>query len=480
MTMTTLHVGTLDVVYRDGVTAARFEPVLRTMLEEGLTRALDEIALEPDEQVYIRDLDVPVRLEAGASDAALVEAWSRAIAARVRDARVAPAPGMDDGVVRWRSPRQARLDLLLSVASGQTGRAWAWRRAGLLPRGLGAPSPDELLRVLTAEPRGIVALLAAVAAEGRLARLARLLPRRAWAALATAALDAHELPARTVAAALAAPVPDVAPAAAHPAPALMRRSRLAHAADAGRLAVADVEAAAALAALAMIEVEPSRLAAGDGAMVVAAAARILAGGAMTTRIAPPDARNGRATTVPTTTPAATMEAVAAREPERAEPEPAPLPATACGGLVYLLHLVAAEGLPALLREEPRGLRWWLHGLGRVLADASERDPAVLVFAGLAPAAEPPSSRVPAATEDEADRLRTLAVGVAARMAEAVEADPIRLADLIARPAEVRFEPGWIEVRFPLSAVDTRIRRAGLDRDPDFIPWLGCVVRFAYV
>ena len=39
--------------------------------------------------------------------------------------------------------------------------------------------------------------------------------------------------------------------------------------------------------------------------------------------------------------------------------------------------------------------------------------------------------------------------------------------------------GSIEVRFPLSAVDTRVRRAGLDLDPDFVPWLGCVVRFSY-
>ena len=480
MTMTTLHVGTLDVVYRDGNTAARFEAVLRAMLEEGLTRALDEVALDPDERVYIRDLDVPVRLDAGASDAALVEAWSRAIAARVRDACEAPAPGVADDVVRWRSPRQARLELLCSVASGQIGRAWAWRRAGLLSGGLGAPSPDELLLVLIAEPRGIVALLAAVAAAGRLARLSRLLPRRAWPVLAAVALDAHDIPARIVTAALLAPAPDVARAAAHTAPALMRRSRLAQAASGGGLAVADAETAAALAALAVIEVEPSRLAAGDGATLVAAAARILGRGATTTYVASRGARNGRATTEPTTTPAATMETRAAGEPEGTEPELVALPATACGGLLYLFHLVAAEGLPQLLREEPRGLRWWLHGLGRVLADSSERDPAVLAFAGLAPDAEPPSSRVPAATEDEGERLRALAAGVVARLARAVEADPISLADLVSRPAEVRSDPGWIEVRFPLSAIDTRVRRAGLDRDPDFIPWLGCVVRFAYV
>jgi len=106
-------------------------------------------------------------------------------------------------------------------------------------------------------------------------------------------------------------------------------------------------------------------------------------------------------------------------------------------------------------------------------------PAVLAFAGLGPDDEAPSTRLPAATEDERDRLRTLAAGLEARLARLVEAEPIGLGELIARPAEVRFERGWIEVRFPLSAVDTRVRRAGLDLDPDFVPWLGCVVRFSY-
>jgi hypothetical protein len=115
----------------------------------------------------------------------------------------------------------------------------------------------------------------------------------------------------------------------------------------------------------------------------------------------------------------------------------------------------------------------------VLANAGERDPAVLAFAGLAPDAEPPSTRLPAATEDERDRLRTLAAGIEARLARLVEAEPIGMTELVARPAEVLFERGWIEVRFPSSAVDTRVRRAGLDLDPDFVPWLGCVVRFSY-
>lgn len=464
MTVATLHVGTLDVVYGDGRTAARFEPVLRAMLEEGLARALDEVGLEPGEQICIRELDVPVRLDAGATDAALVQAWSRAIATKVRAARAAPAPGADD-VVRWRSTRHARLDLLLSLTGGEAGRAWAWRRAGVLPRGRGTPRPEEVLQALAAEPRGIVTLLIAVTEAGRLVRLARLFPRGAWLVLARAALEAHGIPGRLLPAAIAGPAPDPEPPRARAAAqALASRSRLAQAARAGRLAVADAEAAVALAALAVLEAEPARLTAPDGAGLITAMARVLAGGADGE---PEAASEGRGRRAPATQAGAS------------EPASEPLLATARGGLVYLLHLASEEGLPELLREEPRGLRWWLHGLGRVLADAPERDPAVLAFAGLAPDAEAPSSRLPAATDEERDRLDALAARMEARLARLVEADPIGLAELVARPAEVRFDPGWIEVRFPLSGVDTRIRRVGLDLDPDFVPWLGCVVRFAY-
>ena len=41
------------------------------------------------------------------------------------------------------------------------------------------------------------------------------------------------------------------------------------------------------------------------------------------------------------------------------------------------------------------------------------------------------------------------------------------------------EPGWIELHLPLSSVETPIRRLGLDLDPGWLPWLGCVVRIIY-
>jgi hypothetical protein len=40
-------------------------------------------------------------------------------------------------------------------------------------------------------------------------------------------------------------------------------------------------------------------------------------------------------------------------------------------------------------------------------------------------------------------------------------------------------PGWLEIHFSLDDVATDLRRAGLDLDPGFLPWLGVVVRFVY-
>jgi hypothetical protein len=55
----------------------------------------------------------------------------------------------------------------------------------------------------------------------------------------------------------------------------------------------------------------------------------------------------------------------------------------------------------------------------------------------------------------------------------------RVTTVCQRPGRLRFEPGWIELHLSIDHVDTRIRRLGLDVDPGYLPWLGCVVRICY-
>lgn len=54
-----------------------------------------------------------------------------------------------------------------------------------------------------------------------------------------------------------------------------------------------------------------------------------------------------------------------------------------------------------------------------------------------------------------------------------------LVNLVRRPGWVSLSKTHVEVWMPLSEIDLRIRRAGLDIDPGWVPWLGQVIRFRY-
>jgi hypothetical protein len=117
-----------------------------------------------------------------------------------------------------------------------------------------------------------------------------------------------------------------------------------------------------------------------------------------------------------------------------------------------------------------------------LTGADADDPAVLAFAGLPPDAVPPSAQEAPATAGEREATAETGAAIAAAIRALLgrdEPDAALLAFVCRRPAEIVAEPGWIEVRFPLDQVSIDLRRAGLDRDPGWVPWLGVVVRFVY-
>lgn len=51
--------------------------------------------------------------------------------------------------------------------------------------------------------------------------------------------------------------------------------------------------------------------------------------------------------------------------------------------------------------------------------------------------------------------------------------------ICARPGRIVTTRTHVEIIMPMSSVDLRIRRCGLDLDPGYVPWLGRVVRFHY-
>lgn len=55
-----------------------------------------------------------------------------------------------------------------------------------------------------------------------------------------------------------------------------------------------------------------------------------------------------------------------------------------------------------------------------------------------------------------------------------------LAELVARPGRISATRTHIDIFFQLSQADIRVRKAGLDADPGWVPWLGRVVLFHYL
>jgi hypothetical protein len=178
-------------------------------------------------------------------------------------------------------------------------------------------------------------------------------------------------------------------------------------------------------------------------------------------------------------------------PERPLPQLAVSAATEWGGLLFLLHVVGELDLAAAIAADPalrdRSLRWVLSRLARILLDVPEDDAAALAFAGLAPGGPPPWRGDPAPSPDEERVLALLAARLSARAYERLEgaaapddsAAAARVRVLARRRAEIVYEPGWLDALLRLDEVVVEVRRAGLDLDPGWLPWLGIVVRFVY-
>ena len=172
--------------------------------------------------------------------------------------------------------------------------------------------------------------------------------------------------------------------------------------------------------------------------------------------------------------------------------PASLPArerarTSRGGLLFVLHVVAALRVPERVATDAalsaRSLRWALHALARLLCPMAPDDAAALAFAGVPPDAGELLLGEPPGSEDEVRALEDIAGCIReathARLESLGLSREATMAWLCRRDAWIVADPGWIEATFSLDDVSVAVRRAGLDLHPDWLPWLGVVVRFVY-
>jgi hypothetical protein len=490
----------------------RLDQVLVVVLEEALEQALAEVGVADSADVCIQALYVPVHLRLSGTEAALARAWSRALAEAIgRAAR----GGHVSGVVYYPSRVHALIDFAAGIAQDNLGRAWAWGQLGLC-RATGRLSDreavGELVRALVEEPSAVVPVLVALADGRLLGRLARRLSVGQWGALAGAALGQSgslDLPALagSVASRVSAwdalepttgPERLVAPTVLRAARQLIARSRLA-AALADFLA-GPAELGRALAALVVLEADPAVLSA--PAETVRTLLAVVADQVRSAPLVRPgettlaeQEEDGVAPPHALTSYSGDLESGEIPEPTWViSAEQGPLPAarqralTRCGGLLFLCGVVADLSLPEEMAQQVAGtgrsVRWFLQRLALQLVPAEPADPAVLAFGGLPPGSEPPSADAEPPTAAEETLLEGFAARVLARLRTRLDRPEQPAPELIRfvcmRRAEVVADPGWVEVRFALEEVSTEIRRAGLDLDPGYLPWLGVVLKFVYV
>ena len=501
-----LHIGRLRARYRirgDAAQArARLDAVLGRMLDAPLEAAIRRLDLPEGEELCVRALRAPVQLSLDGSDAAVAEAWSEALALALRRAI---ADGRD--VLRFRSRPHALLDLVASAARGDLSRGWAWAQLGLWdePAQGSARTGEAIAAALCGLPEAAPAALAEAARRGALPALAARVSPAGWRRVAAAALQAFETGAPALAALEeppagedeTAPEPDVAARAARIAgrssiPELLRR-------EPRGVAPAAVRPLLALAALAA---EPEALRRPRPEALLAALERF-ARPALPARSDPDRERDRERASSSAAAPAARESGAPAGEPGRELPGSAPSDGAApdgppvvaraagrtrAGGLLFLLWLVSELGLPETLCQEGtplgrRSLRFGLHALALSLLPIEARNPAALAFCGLGPDNPPPDEDQEPLSDAERTALESAAADLSAalrlRLGRADEPARAVLLETCRRDAEIVLDPGWLEVRYALDDVDVRVRRAGLDLDPGWLPWLGCAVRFVY-
>jgi hypothetical protein len=139
--------------------------------------------------------------------------------------------------------------------------------------------------------------------------------------------------------------------------------------------------------------------------------------------------------------------------------------TRAGGLFFLLPLLARAGLPEFAASLPeaqrRNLPWQILRLALRHAKIEESDPLRSQLAGL-PSANIPLGRWLVVANRQALRLTQL-----------------NLRQLVLRPALVSVSLSHVDVFFRPNDADLRVRRAGLDLDPGWVPWLERIVSYHF-
>ena len=456
----------------------------------------------------VRRVDVSVTLDPARPAADLRRRWCALFLAELTRLCASGSPD----VVRFPHRAAAVADVVTGLAHGDRSREWAWRQLHLLVRTDPAP-PAAAVHTLLRRESALVAPALATAVEHDAVAVNRLLGAAGWVEAATLAWSA------------AAPGSADIPPAAATRPRSPRTSPITLPTHGfGRLltgairpAPETMEAWAVLMAVSESGGRPTtarlveRLEACRIALAVTLEPTVVA--SIGTETATPEGLVRPPVSDPVSEEAGVHESavpVLRREAEeggeggggrqgrqgregeedrKAEHDAYEGNHTDWAGLPFLLAVADDLGLPGRVTDDPaladRDLSWLLHHLGGLLCPAPAGDPGRLALAGVPDERDLDLPWTAPPTEAEAAALDTIAGEWTTALLERLglpEDDPRvpYLSEWVSeRAGHVLADRGWIELRLSHDTVHPDLRRAGLDLDPGWIPWLGVVLRYVY-
>lgn len=457
---------------------------------EGLAelREAPDPVRDSEELICVRSLQLRGRLHAEDGSAQALVMF-RAALQEALDAAL-HGSAAERHVLRYPQRRAALADLLYRLAANDRERLWAWQQLRLLPawaeRSSSAELRESAVQSVCAEPQLIwpvlMSLLQAQAASGAFALLLRAYTPAQWRQLLQACPQSRAyLQPPAADATTPAPLPRTAELAQlvqllreQPQLIAQRRESLlvllaacaqpAAQSDAAQQHTLQTAAAQLRALTPSAPPSAARLSARHEPAPAASSAEL-----RTARPAPARASAGDQADAPRTPP---------ELPQAAESQ-----SSAQAGLLLLLNLLPAAGLLdcASLRSGALSAPQLLRRLALGPLQIDVRDAALRAFCGgWSPAsADEDAAPLSEAQQTELQSLQErLLLLLQKRLAWQPQEPPL-LPWLLHRHAEIVFEPGWIEAHMPARDAEVRIRRAALDLDPGYLPWLGCVMRFVY-
>lgn len=456
---------------------------------------LDELRDTPgpvhdsEELICVRRLQLRGRLQAEDGSAQAL-AMFRAALQEALDAAL-HGSGAQNHVLRYPQRRAALADLLYRLAAGERERLWAWQQLRLLPAWAERSSLSELreaaVQSLAREAQLIwpvlMHLLQAQLQSGAFALLLRAYTAAQWQQLLAACPQSR---------AYLQPPGKTQPQTAQPLPQTAELLWLLQLLRAQPQLMAQRRDSLLVLLAACAQPAPQhpptqqRILQAAAAQLQAMAPQPPASGTRLSARSQPQLSTAAATPSATKPAAADSRSAEAARPPRAAPE---LPQAALSqhsaqaGLLFLLNLLPAAGLLdcASLREGSWHAPQLLRRLALEHLQISAQDAALRAFCGGWLPAAADEDHEPLSEAQHAD-LQALHARLLALLRQALHwqaPEPPLLPWLLHRHAEIVFEPGWIEVHLAARDAEVRIRRAALDLDPGYLPWLGCVLRFVY-